>query len=158
MCGCYEFFKSCFQRDGCYSNFINSRVMINAENVRNQLLRIMKCLQQSTNSPNFISSTYCQSTKKALTAGFFMQVAHFEKIYHYIIAGGGQAVYILLSSCVQTNTTWVMYNELVLMNKHFIRTVTEIVPEWIVELAPQYYHPESFPEGEARTAIDQVIK
>lgn len=32
------------RRDWCYSNFINSRVMVNAENVRNQLLRIMNRL------------------------------------------------------------------------------------------------------------------
>ncbi|KAA6384248.1 MAG: hypothetical protein EZS28_020227 [Streblomastix strix] len=51
-----------------------------------------------------------------------------------------------------------MYNEFVLTKKNFIRTVTEIELEWLIELAPQYYHPENFPEGEVRTAIDQIYK
>jgi pre-mRNA-splicing factor ATP-dependent RNA helicase DHX16 len=34
---------------------------------------------------------------------------------------------------------WVIYHELVLTSKEFMRQVIEINPEWLVEIAPHYY-------------------
>lgn len=34
---------------------------------------------------------------------------------------------------------WVVYHELVLTTKEYMRTVSEIKPEWLVEVAPHYY-------------------
>lgn len=34
---------------------------------------------------------------------------------------------------------WVVYHELVLTSKEFMRTVSEIKSEWLVEVAPHYY-------------------
>jgi len=34
---------------------------------------------------------------------------------------------------------WVVYHELVLTTKPMMRSVSEIKPEWLVELAPHYY-------------------
>jgi len=35
---------------------------------------------------------------------------------------------------------WVVYHELVLTTKEYMRTVSEIKPEWLVEVAPHYYN------------------
>ncbi len=35
---------------------------------------------------------------------------------------------------------WVVYHELVLTSKEYMRTVSEIKPEWLVEVAPHYYN------------------
>ncbi|RDX81849.1 Pre-mRNA-splicing factor ATP-dependent RNA helicase DEAH1, partial [Mucuna pruriens] len=34
---------------------------------------------------------------------------------------------------------WVVYHELVLTTKEYMRQVSEIKPEWLVEIAPHYY-------------------
>jgi len=40
----------------------------------------------------------------------------------------------------------------------FIRTVTEVRPEWLLEYAPQYFDPTTFPDNsETRRALQRVI-
>jgi pre-mRNA-splicing factor ATP-dependent RNA helicase DHX16 len=34
---------------------------------------------------------------------------------------------------------WVVYHELVLTTKEYMRVVSEIKPEWLVDIAPHYY-------------------
>ena len=53
---------------------------------------------------------------------------------------------------------WVLFNEFVLTTQPYIRTVTEIRPEWLFELAPNYYDLESFSDGETKSALRRVKK
>ena len=57
-----------------------------------------------------------------------------------------------------TRPEWVLFNEFVLTTRAYIRTVTEIRPEWLLELAPNYYDLASFPSGEGRQALQRVLK
>ncbi len=50
----------------------------------------------------------------------------------------------------------VLYQEFVLTTKNYIRTVTDIKGEWLVDIAPHYYELENFPAGEARRALDRL--
>lgn len=34
---------------------------------------------------------------------------------------------------------WLVYQELVMTSKAYMRTVSEIKPEWLIEIAPHYY-------------------
>ena len=58
----------------CYDNFINARALKSADNVRNQLLRIMTRFNLALCSTPFESPAYYPNIRKALLAGFFMQV------------------------------------------------------------------------------------
>ncbi|XP_020225786.1 pre-mRNA-splicing factor ATP-dependent RNA helicase DEAH1 [Cajanus cajan] len=40
---------------------------------------------------------------------------------------------------LQVLPRWVVYHELVLTTKEYMRQVTELKPEWLVEIAPHYY-------------------
>lgn len=40
----------------------------------------------------------------------------------------------------------------------FIRTVTEIRAEWLLELSENYYDLATFPDGEARHALRHLLK
>lgn len=43
-------------------------------------------------------------------------------------------------------------------NNQFIRTVTEVRPEWLLEYSPQYFDPSTFPEkSETRRALERVV-
>ncbi|VDN17686.1 unnamed protein product, partial [Gongylonema pulchrum] len=58
----------------CYDNFINYRALKNADNVRTQLARIMDKFSLKRVSTDFKSKDYYINIRKALVAGFFMQV------------------------------------------------------------------------------------
>jgi len=36
--------------------------------------------------------------------------------------------------------------------------VTEIRPDWLLELAPDYYDLETFPDGEAKRSLQRLLK
>lgn len=54
------------------------------------------------------------------------------------------------SSLIEDMPRWVIYHELVLTSKEFMRTVTAIQPEWLVELAPHYYFRKEIDQGTAK--------
>lgn len=40
---------------------------------------------------------------------------------------------------MEQHPKWVIYHELVLTSKEYMRNVMPIQPEWLVEVAPHYY-------------------
>ena len=58
----------------CYDNFIQNRSMKSADNVRQQLARIMDRFNLRRSSTDFNSRDYYLNIRKALVSGFFMQV------------------------------------------------------------------------------------
>ncbi|MCI20187.1 putative pre-mRNA-splicing factor ATP-dependent RNA helicase-like, partial [Trifolium medium] len=68
----------------CYNNFVNNRAFKSAENVRQQLVRIMARFNLKLCSTDFNSRDYCVNIRKAMVAGYFMQVAHLERTGHYL--------------------------------------------------------------------------
>lgn len=58
----------------CYDNFINYRSLKSADNVRQQLSRIMDRFNLKRTSTEFTSKDYYLNIRKSLTTGFFMQV------------------------------------------------------------------------------------
>ena len=59
----------------CYDNFINFRSLKSADNVRNQLARIMDRFNLKRTSTEFTSRDYYINIRKALVSGFFMQAS-----------------------------------------------------------------------------------
>lgn len=141
----------------CFDNFINHRSMKSADNVRTQLARIMKRMGLDLISTDFTSRDYYINIRKAITAGFFMQVAHLERSGGYLTIKDNQHVALHPSTCIESKPEWVLYNEFVLTSKNYIRIVSEIKPEWLVELAPHYYDLDSMPPCEARRIIERIV-
>ncbi|CAN7129145.1 unnamed protein product [Brassica rapa subsp. narinosa] len=142
----------------CYQNFINHRAMKSADNVREQLVRIMSRFNLKTCSSDFTSRDYYINIRKALLAGYFMQVAHLDRTGHYLTAKDGQMVHLHPSCCLDHKPEWVVYNEYVLTSRNFIRTVTYIRGEWLVDVAPDYYHLSNFPNCEAKRVLQKLSK
>lgn len=59
----------------CYDNFVNYRSLKSADNVRQQLSRIMDRFNLKRTSTDFTSKDYYINIRKALVNGFFMQVS-----------------------------------------------------------------------------------
>jgi hypothetical protein len=66
--------------------------MKSADNVREQLSKIMARLGLAVVSTDFASKDYYVNIRKALTAGFFMQVAHTQKTGQYMTVKDNQIV------------------------------------------------------------------
>ena len=84
----FEFFQ------WCYDNFVNYRSLKSADNVRQQLCRIMDRFNLKRTSTDFTSKDYYLNIRKALCSGFFMHVAHLERTGHYLTIKDNQIVQV----------------------------------------------------------------
>ncbi|KAG1707486.1 Pre-mRNA-splicing factor ATP-dependent RNA helicase DHX15 [Nymphon striatum] len=141
----------------CYDNFINYRSLKSADNVRQQLSRIMDRFALRRTSTDFTSKDYYINIRKVLVSGFFMQVAHLERTGHYLTIKDNQNVQLHPSTCLDHKPEWVVYNEFVLTTKNYIRTVTDVKPEWLVKVASNYYDMSNFPQCEAKRQLELII-
>jgi pre-mRNA-splicing factor ATP-dependent RNA helicase DHX15/PRP43 len=142
--------------DWCYQNFLNQRSLKSADNVRSQLGRICSRLGVQLVSTDFNSKEYYVNIRKALVSGYFMQVAHLERKGNYLTVKDNQAVFLHPSTCLDHKPEWVLYQEFVLTTRNYIRTVTDVRGEWLVELARHYFDLENFPGGETKSALERL--
>lgn len=133
----YESWKSKnFSGPWCFENFVQSRSLRRAQDVRKQLLSIMDKYKLDIVSAgkNF------SKIRKAITAGFFFHAARKDPQEGYRTLVENQPVYIHPSSALfQRQPDWVIYHELVMTTKEYMREVTVIDPKWLVELAPRFF-------------------
>ncbi|XP_073299865.1 probable pre-mRNA-splicing factor ATP-dependent RNA helicase DEAH2 isoform X1 [Primulina huaijiensis] len=142
----------------CYENFINHRALKSADNVRQQLARIMARFNLKLCSTDFNSRDYYVNIRKAMLAGYFMQVAHMERTGHYLTVKDNQVVHLHPSNCLDHKPEWVIYDEYVLTSRNFIRTVTDVRGEWLIDIAPHYYDLINFPNCEAKRQLEKLYK
>lgn len=145
-------------KNWCYENFLNYRSLQSADNVRQQLSRLMQRMGLPLVSPPYNSKEYSTCIRKAIVSGMFMRVAHLELNGKYQTCKDNQIVELHLSTALDTKPQWVAYNEFVLTSKNWIRTCSEIEPIWLLDLAPHYYDMNHFPAGGAKTDIERLIK
>ncbi|CAL1367891.1 unnamed protein product [Linum trigynum] len=133
----YEAWKAKnFSGPWCFENFVQSRSLRRAQDVRKQLLTIMDKYKLDVVSAgkNFMK------IRKAITAGFFFHAARKDPQEGYRTLMENQAVYIHPSSALfQRQPDWVIYHELVMTTKEYMREVTVVDPKWLVELAPRFF-------------------
>jgi pre-mRNA-splicing factor ATP-dependent RNA helicase DHX15/PRP43 len=121
----------------CHEHFLSFRHLSSADNVRAQLKRIMETQGLELVSTPFEDKDYYNNIRRALVAGFFMQVAVREssgKVYRTV--KDNQAVMLHPSTVLKTDYEWVCYNEFVLTSKQYIRTCTGVRPEWLMVSSP----------------------
>ncbi|XP_061358883.1 pre-mRNA-splicing factor ATP-dependent RNA helicase DEAH1-like isoform X2 [Gastrolobium bilobum] len=120
----------------CYENYIQVRSMKRARDIRDQLAGLLERVEIELSS----NSNDLDAIKKSITSGFFPHSARLQKNGLYRTVKYQQTVHIHPSSgLAQVLPRWVVYHELVLTTKEYMRQVTELKPEWLVEIAPHYY-------------------
>lgn len=62
------------------------------------------------------------------------------------------------STVLGQESDWLIYNEFVLTSKNYIRTVTQIKAEWLLEIAPVYYDLDTFQKGDVKTALQRTAE
>ena len=53
---------------------------------------------------------------------------------------------------------WVIYNEFILTTEVYLRTVSEVQPEWLLELAPAYFDLVATPDSDSGRALQRLTK
>jgi pre-mRNA-splicing factor ATP-dependent RNA helicase DHX16 len=125
-----------FSKQWCYENFVQEKSMQRCRDVREQLVKLMERVDIDLVS----NPSETKKIKKCLTAGFFYHTAKMQKGGNYKTVKNQQNVYIHPSSHLSDEMPkWVMYHELMYTSKEYMRTVSEIDPEWLVEVAPHFY-------------------
>ena len=141
----------------CSDRFVNYRSMSSAESIRQQLSdMIYMHIPSSSTSANLtiLDDRYYESIQKCLCSGLFMQVAHLQRNGTYNTIKDRQTVAIHPSSVIDLRPPWIMFEEFVMTSRNYVRTVSVVKLEWLLELAPHYYDLSNFPEGETKREIE----
>ncbi len=125
-----------FSNPWCFENFIQARSMRRSQDVRKQLVTIMDRYKLDILSSGKNYKKICM----AITAGFFTNAAKKHPQEGYLTLVDQNPVYIHPSSAVfNKNPEWVIYHELVLTTKEYMRNIMVIDAKWLIELAPSFY-------------------
>jgi pre-mRNA-splicing factor ATP-dependent RNA helicase DHX15/PRP43 len=110
-------------------------------------------------STSFDDKKYYTQIRQVIAASFFMQVAHREgEKNSYLTLKDNQVVSLHPSCGLDNNPEWVIYHEFVLTTRNYIRTVTEVRPEWLLDFAPSYFDlGPTFPEGSAKRELQRIV-
>ena len=121
----------------CYENFVQSSSLIRAFETKKQLLQITDRLNLPIESNNVRHRTDYSAIRKAIAAGFFNHACRKDPQEGYRSLADNQQVYIHPSSSIfNSNPEWVIYHELVMTSKEYMREVMAIDPKWLLEVAP----------------------
>ncbi|KAM3859369.1 ATP-dependent RNA helicase DHX8-like [Diretmus argenteus] len=125
-----------FSNPWCFENFIQARSLKRAQDIRKQMLSIMDRHKLDVVS----CGKATLRVQKAICSGYFRNAArkHPQDGYRNLI--DQQVVYLHPSSTLfNRQPEWLVYHELVLTTKEYMREVTTIDPRWLVEFAPAFY-------------------
>ncbi|KAJ2918940.1 hypothetical protein MD484_g1498, partial [Candolleomyces efflorescens] len=151
-----EYAQNRWDKNWAWTNYLNQRALLQADNVRSQLQRNMERFEIDSISLSDTKKLYV-NIRQALVNGFFMQVAHREgEKGNYVTVKDNQVVALHPSCGLEGQPEWVLFNEFVLTTRPYIRTVSEVKPEWLLEYAPAYYDLRTFPDSETKRALQRA--
>ncbi|KAI5607421.1 DEAD/H (Asp-Glu-Ala-Asp/His) box polypeptide 32 [Silurus asotus] len=147
----------------CQDYFLCCAALQTADSIRAELTDILKRLELPISEPAFGTKTNTLNVKRALLAGFFMQVArdvdgsgnyfmlsnkHVAHLHH-LSAYGAKAHKLGLPE-------WVLFHEFTLSNSNCIQTVTQISPKAFIQMAPQYFF-YNLPSSECKELLEHIL-
>uniref|UniRef100_A0A6U6GGX8 RNA helicase n=1 Tax=Zooxanthella nutricula TaxID=1333877 RepID=A0A6U6GGX8_9DINO len=142
----------------CQDNFFHERSLKQAESISRQLRGIVRNrgLAKTKNAPE---ENLIAAVRKSFIEGFFMQTAHIDSSgKNYITVRDLQMVSVHPASFLQHKPEWVLYHETVVTDRCYMRNVTAIPPEMLIEVAPQFYHPKTCKLSEqAKKSLERAL-
>ena len=119
-------------------NFLQQRSLTRARDVRDQLAKLCDRVEVTITS---VGANDIVPITKSLAAGFFPNAARLQRGGDsYRTVKNGLTVYLHPSSTLfEVNPKWVIFYELVMTSREYMRGNLPIQPEWLVEAAPHYH-------------------
>jgi ATP-dependent RNA helicase DHX8/PRP22 len=128
--------QSKFSTPWCYENFIQAKNMHRAKDIRMQLVDI---LQRHKHPIKSAGNNY-NLVRRALCAGFFRNTARKDPTEGYKTIVEGTPCYIHPSSAIfGKSAEWVIFHELIMTGREYMREATIVEPKWLVEAAPTFF-------------------
>jgi ATP-dependent RNA helicase DDX35 len=157
----------------CHSRYLNARALDRAFEIRKQLVRYLRRFKV----PLVSAMGDVEKIIKALISGYFANAARLEpdgqcyrtiRQNHVCIAICGtflkylandnvsQRLFIHPNSVLfRTPPQWVIFSEVVLTSKEFMREVTSIKAQWLSDIAPHFYE---FKQAQSLNVINKNIE
>lgn len=147
-----------FDQKWCWNNYLSFRALKQASDIKKQLENILRAQGSKCYSAPATNPDYYVNIRKALLSGFFMQTAGIMRGSNntYMTLKDDQVVLMHPSTVIDYKPEFVVYNEFMLTSKSYIRTVTVIDPEWLFEVAPEYFDLSEFPSSESKRRLDRI--
>lgn len=119
-------------------NFLQQRSLTRARDVRDQLAKLCDRVEVTIST---VGANDLVPIQKSLLAGFFPNAARLQRGGDsYRTIKNGMTVYLHPSSTLfEVNPKWVLFYELVLTSREYMRSNMPLLPEWLVEVAPHFY-------------------
>ncbi|KAG2071377.1 P-loop containing nucleoside triphosphate hydrolase protein [Suillus decipiens] len=147
-----------YDQSWAWNNFLSARVLMQADNAREQLKLTMERFEVELISVQDQKKMF-MAIRQALCCGFFTQVAHKEGGRgNYVTVKDDQVVALHPSCGLDTQPEWVIFHEFVLTTRPYIRTVTDVRPDWLLEYASSYFDLKYWRDSETKRALTRVIK
>ncbi|NXF26735.1 DQX1 helicase, partial [Rhodinocichla rosea] len=133
-----------------------------AGTVRAELLEAMRRIELPVSPPAFGSDANALNIQRALISGYFLKVArdidgsgNYVMLTHKHVAHLAPACGYLLRAPPRRLPPWVLYHEFTISQDNCLRVVSEIQPQMLAELAPQYYL-SNLPPSEGRDLLMEL--
>ncbi|NWS77231.1 DQX1 helicase, partial [Crotophaga sulcirostris] len=130
--------------------------------VRAELLEVMRRIELPVSPPAFGTDANILNIQRALISGYFLKVArdidgsgNYVMLTHKHVAHLPAGCCYLLRQPPQRLPAWVLYHEFTISQDNCLRIVSEIQPQMLVELAPQYYL-SNLPPSESRDLLMEL--
>jgi pre-mRNA-splicing factor ATP-dependent RNA helicase DHX16 len=142
----------------CFENFVQVRTIRKARDIREQLVGLCERVEID---PSVSVDGEVDPPMKAVTAGFFYNVARLGRSGEYQTVKQHKTVYVHPSSVMSKDEKpppWVVYFELAFTSKEFMRQVAPIQPEWLIELAPHYFQESDVQDSQKKKKMPKAKK
>ncbi|NXC38079.1 DQX1 helicase, partial [Penelope pileata] len=146
----------------CRKHGLSGEALRLAGIVRAELLEVMQRIELPVSPPAFGTDTNVLNIQRALISGYFLKVArdidgsgNYVMLTHKHVAHLPSSCCYLLRQPPQRLPPWVLYHEFTISQDNCLRVVSEIQPQMLVELAPQYYL-SNLPPSESRDLLMEL--
>ncbi len=146
----YQTFVTKGRKEGrfCHDNFLNFKALTRAVSIRAQLKRYLERFGISVDES--LASAGTQNNKaeqicRCLTTGYFAHAARMQPDGTFRNVSGGTVLHAHPSSLMfNRKADWVIFHEVFETgSKIYIRDVTKIEKNWLLEYAPGFYQTKS---------------
>ncbi|CDJ43898.1 ATP-dependent RNA helicase, putative [Eimeria tenella] len=122
----------------CLKHFVQPKAMARVQEVRAQLVDTMR----QHGIPEVSCGTDWDILRKAICAGYFHQAAKLRGIGEYLNLRTCVPCHVHPNSALYAagqTPEYVVYHQLLLTTKEYMRTVTAVDAHWLAELGPMFY-------------------
>ncbi|XP_034563653.1 DEAD/H (Asp-Glu-Ala-Asp/His) box polypeptide 32a [Notolabrus celidotus] len=147
----------------CQDYFLDHSALKTAEAIRSELTDTLNRIELPISEPSFGTKTNTHNIKRALLAGFFMQIARdVDGSGNYFIVTHKHMATVHPLSCYGAQShklglpEWVVFHEYTLSENNCMRTVSEISPQVFIQMAPVYFF-YNLPPSESKDILQDML-